>query len=167
MDPAARWSSLRGKSEARFHQLSSTLWFQPLLQCIAMSSDPRENDCYGNFSFEFICITTSLVSQFEPLVLQTTSCPITYPSVPSSAFFSFSFSFLCLNPFSPSPFSFSSPHPVHLLLPPTFPPPPPLTQLLLHLAKVNLLLLLLIPSHTCGLTLFNPSTVLSILFGLF
>ena len=75
MDPAARWSSLRGKSEARFHQLSSTLWFQPLLQCIAMSSDPRENDCYGNFSFEFICITTSLVSQFEPLVLQTTSCP--------------------------------------------------------------------------------------------
>ena len=80
-------------------------------------------------------------------------------------FLSFLPPLVALSPLKPSP------HPILLLLPPTLSPPSPLTQLLLHLAKVKLLLLLLVPHQTRGfchlVTLFPPSTLLSLLFGLF
>ena len=151
-------------------------------------------------------MTITLVSQFEPLVSQTTPYP---PSFSSSHFFLLLL-FLLRN-FSPSPqpillicsplfppphlpsfissffssfpiflphltltssfpptFSSSqpSPHPViPFFLSSAFSPPPPLTQLLLHLAKVKLLLLLLLPHQTRGychltLTLFHRSFTL-------
>ena len=146
----------------RFHQLCRTLWFLLLSQYIAMSSNPSEGNCWDSFFGIYFC-KTIVKHLYHSLSLWFYRPP---PSPPHLILFlSFLPPLVALSPLKPSP------HPILLLLPPTLSPPSPLTQLLLHLAKVKLLLLLLVPHQTRGfchlVTLFPPSNLLSLLFGLF